>query len=68
MNKYSTYIKYIMYEKGFNSYNTQQMGYSKFMKLMTDEFPNWRYNKRDLREAGYYLNKTYWKVMESKYL
>lgn len=67
MNKYSEYIKYIMYEEGFNSYNIQQMGYSKFMKLMTDEFPNWRYNKRDLREAGYYLNTTYWKVMESNY-
>lgn len=67
MNKYSEYIKYIMYEEGFNSYNTQQMGWSKFKKLMTDEFPDWRYNKRNLREAGYYLNTTYWKVMESKY-
>lgn len=67
MNKYSEYIKYIMYEEGFNSYNTQQMGWSKFKKLMTDEFPDWRYNKRDLREAEYYLNTTYWKVMESNY-
>ena len=66
MNKYSEYIDEIMHEEGFVSYNTWQMGFSKFKKLMTDKFPDWRYNKRDLREAGYYLNTTYWKVMESR--